>query len=84
MEERAPDEFTIVAMVGAGFGIAAVPQSLASIHIPGVVFRPLTRQTVRTELVAAYRRDEQAPAVKAFIQHLRKWSHTFAAQNAAR
>jgi len=76
VEERAADQFTIVAMVGAGFGVAVVPQSMASIHIPGVVFRPLTRQIVRTELVAAYRRDEQAPAVKAFIQHLRKWAQS--------
>jgi len=81
VEERAPDQFTIVAMVGAGFGIAVVPQSMSNIHVPGVVFRPLMRQIVRTELVAAYRRDEQAPAVKAFIQHLRKWAQSSAPQN---
>jgi len=70
--ERAADQFTIVTMVAAGFGIAVVPQSIACIQIPGVVFRPLTRQTVRTELAVAFRRDERTPAVKACVQHLRR------------
>ena len=72
--ERAPDVFTIVTMVAAGLGIAIVPQSTACIQIPGVTYRPLTRQASRDELAAAFRRDERTPAVKAFIQHLRKWS----------
>jgi DNA-binding transcriptional LysR family regulator len=72
--ERAPDQFTITTMVAAGFGIAVVPESLARIQIPGVIFRPLTRQSVRAELAFAYRRDERSPAVKAFIQHVRTWS----------
>jgi DNA-binding transcriptional LysR family regulator len=77
--EHASDQFTIVTMVAAGFGIAVVPQSIACIQIPGVVYRPLRRQAIRTELAAAFRRDERTPAVKAFIQHLRKWSSQAAA-----
>jgi DNA-binding transcriptional LysR family regulator len=74
IRERAPDQFTIVAMVGAGCGIAVVPASIACVQIPGVSFKPLTRQTIRIELAAAFRRDERTPAVRTFVQHLRKSS----------
>jgi DNA-binding transcriptional LysR family regulator len=72
MDARAPDFFTIVTMVAAGFGIAAVPQSCACIQIPGIVYRPVVPQTRPAELAAAFRRDERAPAVKSFIQQLRR------------
>ena len=72
--ERAADVFTVVTLVGAGFGIAIVPQSIACIQIPGVIYRSLTWRGQRDELAVAFRRDEKTPAVKCFIQHLRKWS----------
>jgi DNA-binding transcriptional LysR family regulator len=72
MVARGPDFFTIVTMVASGFGIAVVPQSCACIQIPGIVYRPLVEQSRPAELVAAFRRDERAPAVKAFIQQLRR------------
>lgn len=68
---RAPDFFTIVSMVAAGFGIAVVPQSCNCIQIPGVAYRPLASQMRLAELAAAFRRDERAPAVKMFIEQLR-------------
>jgi len=83
--ERAPDLFTTVTLVAAGFGIAIIPESIASIRIPGVIYRPLAQHTNQAELVAAFRRDEKSPAVKAFVQHLKKWSSQsqVAARNAA-
>jgi DNA-binding transcriptional LysR family regulator len=72
--ERIPDLFTTVTLVAAGVGIAVVPQSCSCIQIPGVVYRPLSRPTEPVELVVAFRRDERAPAVKAFIQQLRSHS----------
>jgi DNA-binding transcriptional LysR family regulator len=72
MVARAPDFFTIVTMVSAGFGIAAVPQSCACIQIPGIVYRPVAAKMRPAELAAAFRRDERAPAVKAFVQQLRR------------
>jgi len=71
---RAPDMLAIITMVAAGFGIAAVPQSIACLQIPGVTYRPLTRGAQQDELAAAFRKDERTPAVKAFIQHVRKLS----------
>jgi DNA-binding transcriptional LysR family regulator len=69
--DRAPDLFTVVTLVAAGAGIAIVPQSCSCIQIPGVVYKSISPQAKPAELAAAFRRDERAPAVKAFIQHLR-------------
>lgn len=72
--ERIPDLFTTVALVAAGVGVAVVPQSCSCIQIPGVAYRPLSGRTRSAEMVAAFRRDERAPAVKAFIAQLRDQS----------
>jgi DNA-binding transcriptional LysR family regulator len=69
--DRATDLFTFITLVAAGVGIAVVPQSWACIQVPGVVYRSISPQTKLAELVAAFRRDERAPAVKTFIQHVR-------------
>jgi DNA-binding transcriptional LysR family regulator len=71
---RAPDMLAIITMVATGFGIAAVPQSITCLQIPGVTYRPLAQEVSADELAAAFRRDERTPAVKAFIQHLKKLS----------
>jgi DNA-binding transcriptional LysR family regulator len=71
--DRIPDLFTTVTLVAAGVGVAVVPQSCSCIQIPGVVYKPLSGQTKLVELVAAFRRDEKAPAAKAFIHQLRTW-----------
>jgi DNA-binding transcriptional LysR family regulator len=69
--DRIPDLFTTVTLVAAGVGIAVVPQSCSCIQIPGVVYKPLFPRSKSVELAAAFRREERAPAVKAFIQQLR-------------
>jgi DNA-binding transcriptional LysR family regulator len=69
---RIPDLFTTVTLVAAGIGVAVVPQSCSCIQIPGVVYKPLSGRTRLVELAAAFRRDERAPAVKAFIRQLQK------------
>ncbi len=79
--DRIPDLFTTVTLVAAGIGIAVVPQSCSCIQIPGVVYKPLSTQTKPVELAVAFRRDERAPAVKAFIQQLRTGSFKPASRN---
>jgi DNA-binding transcriptional LysR family regulator len=69
---RAPDMLAIVTMVAAGFGIAAVPRSIACLQIPGVTYRPLAQEGNQDELAAVFRRDERTPAVKAFIRHVKQ------------
>ena len=72
--DRIPDIFTTVTLVAAGVGIAVVPQSCSCLRIPGVVYKPLSHQTKPVEFAVAFRRDERAPAVKAFVQQLRSGS----------
>jgi DNA-binding transcriptional LysR family regulator len=67
---RAPDILTILTLVSAGFGIAFVPESFRAVAIPGVVYRDLVSQT-KNALLAAVRRRDEAPAVRAFMRLLR-------------
>jgi DNA-binding transcriptional LysR family regulator len=71
--ERAPDILTFVTLVAAGVGIAVLPKSTSCIHVPGVVYRSISPAIKPMELAVAFRRDEQAPAVRALIQHLQKY-----------
>jgi DNA-binding transcriptional LysR family regulator len=67
---RAPDYLTIVTLVSAGLGVAAVPASFSQIHLPGVCYRPTDLKS-GAELVLGYRRSERGPAVRSFIQSLK-------------
>jgi DNA-binding transcriptional LysR family regulator len=69
---RAPDILTILTMVAAGIGTAFVPQSFRRVAIPGVVYRDLAGSNRNALLAAARRRDDPAPAVKAFMRLLRE------------
>ena len=58
--------------VSLGVGCAIVPHSvMARVQLPGVVFRELAGPQISSEIAAAFRRHEQAPAARAFIGQLR-------------
>lgn len=63
---RAPDYFTIVTLVSAGLGLAAVPASFARVQIPGVRYCEVDLKK-EAHIALAFRRDERAPAVKSLI-----------------
>lgn len=67
---RAPDYLTIVTLVSAGIGLAAVPASFARVQIPGVRYCEIDLKT-DARIALAFRRDERAPAVKSFIAGVR-------------
>jgi DNA-binding transcriptional LysR family regulator len=67
---RAPDYLTIVTLVSAGLGLAAVPESFSRIQLPGVCFRPTDLKS-KAELVLAFRRSEQAPAIRSFVRSVK-------------
>ncbi len=69
--ERAPDVFTVLALVAAGVGISVLSKSLTRIAMPGVIFRELVGVTRMADHIVAYRKNESAPVVKAFINFLR-------------
>ncbi len=57
---------SILALVGAGIGIALVPQTSQALHFDGVVFRRLQGTQVFAELYLAWRNDNENPAAPAF------------------
>ena len=62
----------VLTEVSLGVGCAIVPHSvMASVQLPGVVFRELAGPQISSEIAAAFRRHEQAPAARAFIGQLR-------------
>ncbi|SNS98454.1 transcriptional regulator, LysR family [Noviherbaspirillum humi] len=63
---------TIVGLVSAGMGIALVPQSVSNLKRPGVEYRPLAERTPVIETGLAWRRDNDSPVLRAFLELLRK------------
>ena len=70
--DRAPDILTILTLIAAGVGCAFVPVSFRRVAMPGIVYRDdLAGPDRNALLAAARRRDDTAPAVKAFMRVLR-------------
>ena len=69
--DRAPDILTILTLVAAGVGCAFVPASFRRVAMPGIVYRDLAGPDRNALLAAARRRDDRAPAVKAFMRVLK-------------
>ncbi|NMO14601.1 LysR family transcriptional regulator [Pyxidicoccus fallax] len=69
---RSTNIMAVISLVAAGFGVALVPASIVPLDIGGgVAYRPLTGVTEVMELLVAYRRNEKAPVVRAFLEVLR-------------
>ena len=69
---RAPDPFSVLALVAAGTGLSVLSDSLRCIALPGVVFRRFARSTRSSDHVVMFRSNEGAPVVNAYIATLRK------------
>lgn len=68
---RAPDILTILTLVASGLGIAFVPETFREMKFGGVAYRSLTGPPRNAVLAAARRRNDPAPAIKAFMRVLR-------------
>ncbi len=66
-----PQIATMSSLVGAGLGVALVPETMTRLSMQGVLYRPL-RTEVITELCLLYRRADTAPAVRAVLQMARR------------
>jgi DNA-binding transcriptional LysR family regulator len=67
-----PTTYRMVAS-GAGIGIVVPPLALGS-RLPGVVFRPLREPTPTLDLVAAWRRNDSSPNLRAFLEVVREFA----------
>ncbi len=59
---------TIVSLVAVGMGISVVPGSLRDLQRSGVVYRAMQGAEFTTELVAVWRRDDENPALRRFLE----------------
>ncbi|MEO7497817.1 MAG: LysR family transcriptional regulator [Massilia sp.] len=63
---------TIVSLVSAGMGIALVPRSVGNLRRPGVEYRPLAQVSPQVETGLAWRRDNDSPVLKGFLELMKK------------
>ncbi len=69
---RISSSLSVLAMAGAGLGIALVPAPLAQVAIPGVVYRVLDSKELAADLMMVSRKEEPSAAVIAYLNHTRK------------
>ncbi|WP_109474081.1 LysR substrate-binding domain-containing protein [Ornithinimicrobium cavernae] len=59
---------TLVSLVAAGFGVALAAESVQHIHVTGAVHKPLSWPAVTSDLVLAWRRDNDLPLLARFLE----------------
>lgn len=64
---------SILMLVSAGHGFAIVPETSVRLHPDDVVFTPLEDAQPIVELHAAWRRENDNPALARLLSHLRAW-----------
>jgi DNA-binding transcriptional LysR family regulator len=62
----------ILGLVGAGFGVTIVPETLTGVAYPGVVFRPVAGDDALLPISAAWRAANDNPALHRFLSLLRQ------------
>jgi DNA-binding transcriptional LysR family regulator len=56
-----------VRLVGAGGGVSLVPRSVRTLHSAGVAYRPLRDGPATVEMAVAWRRDDESPLLRQFL-----------------
>jgi DNA-binding transcriptional LysR family regulator len=67
---------TVLAMVGAGVGVALMPETTARVAWPGVKFLPIRSNPPSANLYVAYMAQDDAPVVRAFLNIVHPAAHT--------
>jgi DNA-binding transcriptional LysR family regulator len=60
------DLMTLLSLVGAGFGVVILSESVRLLAVPNVEYRSLRGVTETIEMVAAFRQDDAGVAIRAF------------------
>jgi DNA-binding transcriptional LysR family regulator len=66
--QEAAEPQTLLAMVGAGLGVALMPQTTGRIGWPGVRFLPIKGNAPSANLYITYPIQDDAPVVRAFLK----------------
>lgn len=71
--QRATQPHAVVALVGAGLGLAVVPDAAARVHMDRVVYRPLHADALpQPQLHLCWRADAATPLVRHFLEVARE------------
>ncbi len=62
---------TLIALVGAGFGLTILAQSATAIAVPGVAFRPIKEPAVTIPFRMVWSAENDNPALRRFLSHVR-------------
>ena len=68
--QEAAEPQTLLAMVGAGLGVALLPQTTGRFGWPGVKFMPIRTNPPSANLYISYLAQDDAPVVRAFLKIL--------------
>ena len=68
--QEASEPQTLLAMVGAGLGVALMPETTSRIGWPGVIFLPIKTNAPSANLYITYTTLDDAPVVRAFLNIL--------------
>jgi DNA-binding transcriptional LysR family regulator len=63
---------SILALVSAGLGVALVPETAEALQFENVRFRKLNIPPVHADLYLIWRKNNENPAVQAFVEVIRK------------
>ena len=69
--ERAPDAFTLMALVAAGVGVSVLSEPFSRVGMRGLVFRKISDVIATADVAAIHRKNESSPVVLAYINFLR-------------
>ena len=67
VEQEAIQMQTIISLVSAELGVALIPASLTNLRRTGVIYKPLKQQTPLTEIHLVWRRGDELPALRVFV-----------------
>ncbi len=74
--QKAADMIAAVIMVSGGFGSALVPESLLSLQLPNIIYRPLISEVdCLIDLHCVYRRDDRSPLLKELLDCVHAYRH---------
>jgi DNA-binding transcriptional LysR family regulator len=68
VEQEAIQMQTIVSLVSAELGVALIPASLTNLRRTGVTYKTLRQHSPLTEIHLAWRRGDELPALRVFIE----------------
>ncbi len=75
-QSHAASKQSVMALVGAGFGVTLVTRSQAEVRFPGVVFKPIAEKNAHLEVELVWVPQNEEAVVGRFIAFIRDEAHS--------